>query len=382
MQLPNPHFDVMIRAGRIVCPQSGIDGPGYVAVRGDRIAAVEQSNTATVDPATASRYFDFPEGIVLPGLIDLHAHPANSGSVFGVSPDEHIVPYGTTTVLSQGDAGASTIDQYVDNTISVSKTRVLLAINLSRIGESTSHGCFENLDDADVDACTQAIDRYREFIPAVAVNVSHHACGNTNPREVMSRGIEVARRAGLPLLFGMRRPEDWPLEQQLNLLRSGDIVTYCFRSQPHCIVQRGQVLPCVRDARGRGILFDVGHATEAFNFDVALAAIDDGFLPDTISTDLQHLHANQATRHDLPLVMSELLAAGMPENKVFAAVTSTPARLLKLDDSGVLRANAAADITVLQDSHTGQFGNVNGQSCVGVLWASTLVVRSGHVIGA
>jgi len=380
VQLSNPQFDAIIRAGRIVCPQSGIDGPGHVAVHGDRIVAVEQSNTPKVDPDSARRYFDFPDGILLPGLIDLHAHPANSGSVFGVSPDEHIVPFGTTTVLSQGDAGASTIDQYVDDTISASKTRILLAINLSRIGESTSHGCFENLDDADVDACVLAIDRYREIIPAVAVNVSHYACGETDPREVMSRGIEAAERAGLPMLFGMRRPEDWPLEQQLNLLRSGDIVTYCFRSQPHCIVQDGQVLPCVHHARERGILFDVGHATEAFNFDVAQAAINDGFLPNTISTDLQHFHIGQAPRHDLPLVMSELRAAGMPEDKVFAAVTSTPARLLKLDDTGVLRTNAAADLTVLQDRHTGQFGDMNEQSCVQTLWTSALVIRSGRVI--
>ncbi|MCH2202855.1 MAG: hypothetical protein MK102_12860 [Fuerstiella sp.] len=380
MQLSNPPFDMVIRAGRIVCPQSGIDGPGHVAVRGDLIVGVEQSDTPNLDPATASRSFDFPDGIVLPGLIDLHAHPANSGSVFGVSPDQHIVPYGTTTVLSQGDAGASTIEQYIDETVIASKTRVLLAINLSRIGESTSRGCFENLNDADVDACVHAIDRYREFIPAVAVNVSHYACGDTDPREVMSRGIEAAERAGLPLLFGMRRPEDWPLEQQLSGLRTGDIVTYCFRSQPHCIVQNGKVLPCVHEARERGILFDVGHATEAFDFDVAQAAIADDFLPNTISTDLQHFHIGQTTRHDLPLVMSELLAAGMPEHKVFAAVTSTPARLLKLNNSGVLRTNAAADLTVLQDSHTGQFGKVNRQSCSGTLWTAALVVKNGRLI--
>ena len=210
--------------------------------------------------------------------------------------------------------------------------------------------------------------------------MSHYACGDTDPREVMSRGIEAAERARLPLLFGMRRPEDWPLEQQLSRLRSGDIVTYCFRSQPHCIVQNDKVLPCVHEAHKRGILFDVGHATEAFHFDVAQAAIDDGFLPNTISTDLQHFHIGQATRHDLPLVMSELLAAGMPEDKVFAAVTSTPAGLLKLDDAGVLRTNAAADLTVLQDRHTGQFGDINGQSCAGTLWTATLVVRSGRVI--
>ena len=124
---PNTPLDLMISAGRVVCTESGIDGPGYVAIRGDRIVAVEQLNEPNVDRAAANSQFDFPDGILLPGLIDLHAHPANSGSVFGVAPDDHIVPYGTTTVLSQGDAGAFTIDQYVEDTISASKTRVLLA---------------------------------------------------------------------------------------------------------------------------------------------------------------------------------------------------------------------------------------------------------------
>ena len=380
MQPPNTHFDLIVRAGRIVCSRSGIDGPGHVAVRDDRIAVVGQASTAKVDPATANRSFDFPDGILLPGLIDLHAHPANSGSVFGVSPDDHVVPYGTTTVLSQGDAGASTIDQYVEETISASRTSILLAINLSRIGESASHGCFEDLDNADVDACATAIDRYRELIPAVAVNVSHRACGDTDPREVMRRGVEVAEQTELPILFGMRRPEDWPLDQQLNLLRPGDIVTYCFRSQPHCIVQGGQVLPCIRDARTRGILFDVGHGTSAFCFDVAQAAIEDGFLPDTVSTDLQRFHIDQPVRHDLPLVMSELRAAGMPENEVFAAVTSRPASLLKLDDSGVLRANAVADLTVLEACNGAQFGDVKGRFGSGTLWASAFVVKRGRVI--
>ena len=380
VQSPNTPFDLIISAGRVVCPESGIDGPGHIAIRGDRIVAVEPLNEPKVDPATAHRHFDFPDGILLPGLIDLHAHPANSGSVFGVSPDDHIVPYGTTTVLSQGDAGAFTIDRYVEDTISASKTRVLLALNLSRIGESTSRGCFANLDDADVDACALAIDRYREFIPAVAVNVSHHACGDTDPREVMRRGIEVAEQTGLPMLFGMRRPEDWPLEQQLELLRPGDIVTYCFRSQPHCIVQNGSVLPCVREARERGILFDIGHGTSAFCFDVAQAAIDDGFLPDTVSTDLQRFHIDQAMRHDLPLVMSELRAAGMPEKEIFAAVTSRPASLLKLNDAGVLRENAPADLTILQENPDEQFVDVNGQMSVRTLWTATIVVRNGSVM--
>lgn len=381
MQSPNPDFDLVIRAGRVVCPSSGIDGSGYVTVRGGRIVAVEQADIANSLPVTAERIFDYPEGILLPGLIDLHAHPANSGSVFGVPPDDQMLSYGTTTVLSQGDAGASNINQYIEETIVPSRTRVLLAINLSRIGESASHGCFENLEDVDVDACVAAIDRHREWIPAVAVNVSDRACGQTDPREVLRRGIQVAEQAGLPILFGMRRPEDWPLAQQLALLRPGDIVTYCFRSQPHCIVQDGHVLSCIYAARHRGILFDVGHGTSAFCFEVALAAIEEGFLPDTISTDLQRFHLDQAARHDLPRVMSELRAAGMSELEVFAAATSRPASLLQRVDVGMLRADATADLTVLQASSSLPIGNAVGGPRVGTLWTAVLVVREGRVVG-
>ena len=218
----------------------------------------------------------------------------------------------------------------------------------------------------------------REFIPAVAVNVSDRACGATDPREVTRRGIEIGERAGLPLLFGMRRPEDWPLREQLELLRPGDIVTYCFRSQPHCIVEKGKVLACVREARERGILFDVGHGTRAYCADVARAAIDDGFLPDTISTDLQRAHLERGVRHDLPLVMSELRAAGMPEHQIFAAVTARPASVLGLGESGMLRPNTVADLTILQQS--GLSSNSESPSVHNPCWTAALVVRQGQVI--
>ena len=380
MDPPDPHFDLIIRAGRVVCPSSGIDSPGYVTVRAGHIVAVKQADITNTAPVTADRVYDYPDGILLPGLIDMHAHPANSGSVFGVPPDDRMLSYGTTTVLSQGDAGASNIQQYIEETIVPSRTRVLLAINLSRIGESASHGCFENLEDVDVDACVAAVDRHREWIPAVAVNVSDRACGQTDPREVLRRGIQVAEQAGLPILFGMRRPEDWPLAQQLALLRPGDIVTYCFRSQPHCIIESGKVLDCIREARHRGIVFDIGHGTSAFCFEVAQAAIEDGFPPDTISTDLQRFHLDQVTRHDLPRVMSELQAAGMSELEVFAAATSRPASLLQRVDVGVLRADATADLTVLQASSSRPIGNAAAGPRAGVLWTPALVVKQGAVV--
>ena len=88
------------------------------------------------------------------------------------------------------------------------------------------------------------------------------------------------------MLFGNRwEPYDWPIEEQLDLLRSGDVLTYCFHTGPNGIVEDGRVIEAAWRARERGVLFDVGHGMASFDFPTVEAAIADGFLPDTISTD-------------------------------------------------------------------------------------------------
>lgn len=376
---------IIIRAGRVVCPVNGIDGPGTVVVRAGRIESVELASTSQdttlSEPTGIDRVLDFPNGILLPGLIDLHAHPATADSVFGIHPDQHMLARGVTAVMSQGDAGADNIDQYVESTIRRSQTKVLLAINLSRIGESTTSGCLEELDDADVQACVNAVARHREHIRAIAVNTSHHACGDTDPREVLRRGLQAAEETALPILYGMRRPEDWPLDKQLARLRAGDIVTYCFRREPHCIVQHGRVIDCVKEARQRGVLFDIGHGMGSFSFDVAETAIADRFLPDTISTDLQRGHLETQPHHDLPLTMSKLLAAGMAEPDIFRAVTETPAQTLGInDESGAIAAGRQADLVVLESLPERRLHDVYTQTRRGAVWTPRLVICSGSVI--
>jgi dihydroorotase len=286
-----------------------------------------------------------------------------------------------TTVMSQGDAGAANIDEYVARTIHGSQTQVLLAINLSRIGESTPRGCFEDIEDANVDECVAAVARHSNHIRAIAVNSSHHACGLTDPREILRRGILAATETSQPLLYGMRRPEDWPLDEQLALLRPGDIVTYCFRRTPHCIVNDGRVLACVKDARQRGVLFDIGHGMGSFSFDIAEAAISDGFAPDTISTDLQVRHQGTVPQHDLPLVMSRLRAAGMPAAEIFTAVTTTPAGILNVDgETGLLSPGSRADLLVLDSLPNQTLYDVMGQSRVGTLWTPQLTIAAGRPV--
>jgi dihydroorotase len=365
-----PPYDLAIECNRIVDSSQGIDSPGVILVRDQRIAHVEFSRTPAKKPAV--RTVQCSEGILLPGLIDLHAHPAVRNSVFGTAPDNTMLPRGVAAVLSQGDAGADGIDDYVDSTIVPSKTIVRLAINLSRIGESTEGGCLENIRDADIDACVAAIDRHPELVPAIAVNLSHHACGDSDPKEVFRRGLEAARQSDRPILFGLRRPEDWPLAEQLELLRPGDIVTYCFRREPHCIVEKNRVLPCVIDAQLRGVNFDIGHGMASFSFDVAEAAIGDGFLPNTISTDHQSRHVGNDPVHDLPLVMSKLRAAGMDEQDIFAAVTSTPSQLINFGDvPNQIRVGAPARFTLLIEQNDRVLEDCFGVRRNATLWDGT-----------
>ena len=133
-------------------PVTGLDGPGAVAVAGGRIAAAGPG----ID-GPAREVLRLPDAVLLPGLVDLHAHPARGESRYGVDPDVHLLPFGTTTVLAQGEAGALNLARYLDVVIERSLTRVRLAVNISRRGEATPGGSCEALEDVDGRACAAAV---------------------------------------------------------------------------------------------------------------------------------------------------------------------------------------------------------------------------------
>ena len=314
--------------------------------------------------------------------MDAHAHPALSGSKYGIAPDTHILPYGSTTLLSQGDAGAHNWDRYKAETVAGSRTRILMALNLSASGESNEEGCFANLADADVDACVATVMQDPESIWGIAVNVGPNNCRENDPREIMARALAAAERTGKPLLIGQRRHDDWALAEQFNLLRPGDVVTYCYHARAGSIVADGRVLDCVWAARERGILFDLGHGMDSFNFEIATIAIAEGFLPDTISGDVYARHGGATPRHHLPLVMSKLRAAGMQEADIWPRVTSRPAALLGLENEiGALTPGACADLAVLRWHDAPQaHRDAAGNEREGGVWEPVLTVRGGEIV--
>jgi dihydroorotase len=369
--------DLLIRAGRVVCPATRRDGPGAVLVRGDRIVAVGDEIVGE-----ARETLDFPDAMLLPGLVDMHAHPAHEASKYGIAPDTHILPRGTTTVLSQGDAGANNWPRYRESVIEGARTRVRLAINLSAPGESMPGGCFENLADVDVEACVAAIEEGGDTIWGIAVTIGTTVTGDTDPHEIMRRALNAADRTGRPLLFGSRNHPEFPLAEQLALLRPGDVVTYCFRNDADRMVSDGRVQDEIWEAQERGVLFDVGHGMNSLHFVVAEAAIAQGFLPDTISTDQYRRHVGSIPQHDLPRTLSKLLAAGMSEADVLRRVTVCPAALLGLSgDVGTLAPGACADLAVLRwNTEALPLRDVAGAERPGGCWEPILTVRAGELI--
>ncbi len=381
-------FDLVIHAGRVLCPATGRDGPGAVGVRGDRIAAVTAPAAsapahAAPELGAARQTLSLPDCILLPGLVDLHAHPALSGSKYGIDPDTHVLPYGSTTLLSQGDAGAHNWARYKAETIGGSRTRILMALNLSASGESNEAGCFANLADADVDACVDTVMQDPEAIWGIAMNVGPTNCGENDPREIMSRGLAAAERTGKPLLIGQRRHDDWSLAEQFDLLRPGDVVTYCFHRRGGNPVADGRVRDCVWAARERGVLFDLGHGFDSFSYEVAATAIGEGFLPDTISSDVYVRHVGASPRHHMPLVMSKIRAAGMDEADIWPRVTSRPAALLGLErEIGALSPGMCADLAVLRWQDEPQtLRDGAGNERAGGVWEPVLTVRGGEIVG-
>lgn len=371
-------FDLILKAGRVFCAETGLDGPGAVAVRG---AAIEASG-ADVSGET-KKTLNFPDGILLLGLVDLHTHPAPLEWRFGIGPDKAMLARGTTTAMSQGDAGAWTWPEYRSRIIESSQTRIRLAISPAVKGEHENRGCFEVLDEVDVDACVAAIEEGGDLIWGVAANLTDRACGDNDPKEIMRRTLAAAERTQRPILYGVRRePSDWPLAEQLELLRPGDVFTYCFHADAESIVSGNHIVDEVWKAQDRGIIFDVGHGKGDSDMGVAAAAVADGFLPDTVSTDVFNKHLDWSPPHDMPRTISRLIAIGMPENEAFIRSTLRPAQILGLaGEVGTLASGACADLVVLQWSDdTEPLVELEGGFRSGRCLSPVLTVRAGNLV--
>jgi dihydroorotase len=226
--------------------------------------------------------------------------------------------------------------------------------------------------------------RARQFADyVVGIKVAHYQGPEWLP---VDRAVEAGKLAGVPVMvdFGGNEPP-LPLgELLLEHLRPGDILTHMYahvRGRMPLVNAQGQLESFAPAARKRGIIFDVGHGGGSFLFRQAVPALKQGFVPDTISTDL-HIGSMNAGMKDQLNVMSKLLNLGLSLEDVIAKSTWRPAQVIRREALGHLSPGVAADITVLR-LREGQFGFIDtrGARMNGTRKLECeLTVRAGRVV--
>ncbi len=350
-------YDLLIQGGHLVDPRNNISGVRDVAIAGGKIAAV----AAKIDPGDAAKTIDARGLFVTPGLVDIHTHvyagTGEKGSYAGdnsVYPDVVAPRAGVTTVVDVGGSGWRNFEDFKQRIIDRATTRVLAFLNI--VGHGMRGGKFEqDLQDMSAQPTADMARRYPGLI--IGVKTAHFSGPEWAPVE---RAVEAGTLANIPVMvdFGSRRPERPLAELVTSKLRPGDIYTHMYSGIRGEQDPSGKVNPALWEARKRGVLFDVGHGATSFAWRIAIPAVKEGFLPDTISTDI-HVASLSGGMKDMTNVMSKFLALGMPFDEVIRRTTWNAARAIRQDALGHLTAGADADVAVWR-IEKGNFGFVDG----------------------
>src|SRR5450631_1994699 len=370
-------FDLVLRGGRVIDPSQKLDAVTDVAFADGKVAKV--GNELKADPGTDVR--DVSGYIVTPGLIDLHTHVYWGGTSLGIDAEEFCRTSGVTTAVDTGSAGPGNFAGFRKHVIEPSQVRILAYLHVSHAGiYGFSHRVMVGESEEirlmnPIDAVAVA-DQNRDLIVGIKVRVGAHASGRsgTVPLDI---ALQVADEVGVPLMAHIDHPPP-SYEEVIARLRPGDILTHAFRPFPNSpATAQGTVKRAVLEARARGVMFDIGHGKASFAFKTARAMIANGFLPDTISSDVHTLCIN-GPACDLVTTMSKFLCLGMPLGDVIAASTVNAATALKRPELGSLKPGSVGDATILS-IREGAFDYVDvvGEHLIG----DRKIVSEGVVIG-
>lgn len=384
------HYELLLKGGHVIDPANHIDSVMDVGVSGGKIAAVEKN----IPASAAGKVVDVSGLYVTPGLIDIHFHVGHGGAPLNwFSPEarEHAIPLGivadtalqsgVTTVVDAGTSGAETFLQEKMEVIDHAHVRVLAFLNI--VANGMNGGLEQSVDQMDVKLCENTINKYPDII--VGVKTAHYWTrepwdGEHTPWAAVDRAIACAAATNRPVMYDFwPRPDRTYADLILKKARPGDIHTHVFAQQFPIILPDGKVNPIMTEARARGVIFDVGHGAGSFWFRNAVPAVRQGFIPDSISTDL---HRENFTILSFDDVLSKFLSIGVPLADLIKRSTVNPANEIHRPELGTLSVGKEADIAVLEQQH-GKFSfidcgraRMDGDTRV----IARMTIRGGHIV--
>ena len=385
-----PRYDLLLKGGHVIDPANHLDAVMDVAISKDKIAAVEKD----IPSSEAGKVVDVSGFYVTPGLIDIHVHIGHGGAPLDWFTPEgraHTRPYGiptdiflqagVTTVVDAGSSGADTFLLEKEEIIDRSKVRVLAFLNI--VANGMQGDLEQTVDQMDPKRCADTIKKYPDII--VGVKTAHYWTdkpwdGEHTPWAAVDRAEECGQAVNLPVMFDFwPRPDRTYADLILKKMRPGDIHTHVFAQQFPVLLPDGKLNPILVEARARGVIFDVGHGAGSFWFRNAVPAVKQGFIPDSMSTDL---HSENFTILSLTQVMSKFMAMGVPLNDLIVRATVNPAREIHRPELGTLSVGKDADIAVLEKLN-GNFGYIDcgfARMDGKVKLVARMTVRAGRIV--
>jgi dihydroorotase len=364
-------FDLLLKGGHVIDPDGGYNGQLDVAVKRSRIAAVESN----IPAGSAFRTVDVTGQYVTPGLIDLHAH-FQLGTYWGIDADAVGSHSGVTTWVDAGSPGALTLPEFRQTVVAMSEVRVFAFVNISYIGLIAQDYELSNPEYTNVELLERVVNLHRDIV--IGIKIRAGRSGGGKDLEPLHRARRAADRLEMPIMVHISTAPP-SLEEVLEFLKPGDIITHSFTGQSMKLVdEQGNIRDGARRAIESGVILDLGHGAGSFSFESAEALTRQGYWPDTISTDLHWLaiygpnlmdplkgsafgdstsDARSITVNvkgdgqpvfNLLTCIDKLMYLGMPLPDAIRAVTSRPAEILGMKgELGTLKPGARADITVL-----------------------------------
>jgi dihydroorotase len=373
------NFDLLLTGGTVLNPATGLHQELDVGVKDGRIAALQ----AKLPHAEAKRIIEAPGCYVTPGLIDFHVHSYWGVNPYGCNLDALCLATGVTTTMDAGSAGPVNFPGFRKLVNESSTTRMLGFVALAQHGVLNEPGELVNLGFADSDGAAQTVGDNRDIGVGIKVRLHRKSIGE-NSRAALRLAIKAGDATRTPIMVHVGDTAI-SMSEIADTLRPGDIITHCYTPQkPSIIDETGKLLPEVRKAKERGVIFDVGHAGGHFDFDLVRRAMGEGLLPDVISSDL-HGRLKQpgfGIVGDLPTTLTKFLPLGLKIEEIIARCTINPARVIGWHDRiGSLEVGREADIAVLKiiDEATTLRDSVGGEWSVNQRIAAQWTIRAGEV---
>lgn len=312
---------------------------------------------------------------VTKGLIDYHVHYFEGGADNGVNPDAASFPSGVTTAVDGGTSGVSSFDLFKKAIIDRTDVRLYAQLLVGSSGQLTQL-CPENIQAPMIEEerILDMFSRYPDQLVGLKSRLSSYVIDSKDAPASLEKSVNLAEKLSCNLTVHITDPA-MDLEELAGILRKDDVICHVFqdKGKENILDASGNIRRGILKARERGVLFDACNGKNNFNLKIAQTALDQGFFPDIISSDVNTCSYYEGVLHSLPKILSKYLAFGQPLDKILDAAILKPAELTGHPELASMEEGAPADLFIfrLQEHEILYMDHTKGQNR---LWGNQVIV--------